>query len=170
MGSVWGVVVVRVLDVVGVVARVGLGAVWLVSGGIKVGDLNQAYVAVQAYEVLPVGVGSVVAAGLPFLELGLGLLLVVGLGTRVTALVSGVLLVVLIGAVAQAWARGLTIDCGCFGGGGQVAVGETRYLEEIGRDIGFLVVAGWLVVRPGSLLSLDGWLTRREPVEALGKD
>lgn len=154
--------------------RVGLGAVWLVSGGIKVADLNQAYVAVQAYELLPAGLVSVVAAGLPFLELALGLLLVVGLGTRLTAVVSGVVLVAFIGAVAQSWARGLTIDCGCFGGGGQVAAGETSYPQEIARDIGFLALAVWLVIRPRSLLSLDGWVggSRRdvdEPVDAQGR-
>ncbi|WP_460401593.1 MauE/DoxX family redox-associated membrane protein [Actinophytocola sediminis] len=160
------------LDGVGTLVRLGLGGVWLVSGAVKVSDLNQAYVAVQAYEVLPSSVVSVVAAAVPFLELALGVLLVVGLGVRVSAVVSAVVLVAFIVAVAQAWARGLSIDCGCFGGGGQVAPGETAYPEEIARDVGFLVLAGWLVVRPRSALSLDGWLTgnkRAEPVDAQGR-
>lgn len=157
----------RVLDGVGTLVRLGLAGVWLVSGAIKVSDLNQTYIAVQAYELLPSGLVSVVAGAVPFLELALGLLLVVGLGTRLTAVVSAVVLVAFIGAVAQSWARGLTIDCGCFGGGGQVAAGETKYPQEIARDVGFLLLAGWLVVRPRSLASLDGWLTgsRRETAE-----
>ena len=164
----------RVLDAVGALARLGLAAVWLVSGAVKVSDLNQTYVAVQAYELLPSEVASVVAGALPFLELALGLLLVVGLGTRLTALVSALVLLAFIGAVAQSWARGLTIDCGCFGGGGQVAAGETGYPQEIARDIGFLVLAGWLVFRPRSFVSLDRWLTggRREadgPVASQGR-
>lgn len=149
----------RALDGVGTVVRLGLAAVWLVSGAIKVADLNQAYVAVLAYDVLPASVVGVVAAGVPFLEVALGALLLVGLGTRVVAAVSVVVLVAFVAAVAQAWARGLTIDCGCFGGGGQVSAAETNYPWEIARDVGFLALAGWLVARPRTLLSLDGWLT-----------
>ncbi|HEX6352981.1 MauE/DoxX family redox-associated membrane protein [Actinophytocola sp.] len=153
----------RVLDLIGLLARLGLAAVWLVSGAIKASDLNQTYIAVQAYDLLPSGVVSVVAGALPFLEIALGVLLVVGLGTRITAVLSAVVLVAFIGAVAQSWARGLTIDCGCFGGGGQVAAGQTQYPQEIARDVGFLLLAGWLLARPRSLASLDGWLTTRAP-------
>jgi uncharacterized membrane protein YphA (DoxX/SURF4 family) len=152
-----------VLDVIGLLVRLGLAAVWLVSGAIKVSDLNQTYIAVQAYDLLPGAVSSLVAGALPFLELALGVLLLVGLGTRLVAVVSVVVLLGFIGAVAQSWARGLTIDCGCFGGGGQVAPGETRYPQEIARDVGFLLLAAWLVVRPRSVASLDGWLTVRAP-------
>lgn len=148
---------------IGLLVRLGLAAVWLVSGAIKVSDLNQTYIAVQAYDLLPAGAVSVVAAGLPFLELLLGVLLLAGLGTRVVAIVSGVVLLAFIGGVAQSWARGLTIDCGCFGGGGQVSAGQTQYPQEIARDIGFLLLAAWLIVRPRSLGSLDGWLTVRGP-------
>ena len=148
---------------IGLLVRLGLAAVWLVSGAIKVSDLNQTYIAVQAYDLLPSGVSSVVAGAIPFLELALGVLLLAGLGTRIAALVSALVLLAFIGAVAQSWARGLTIDCGCFGGGGQVAAGETKYPQEIARDIGFLLLAGWLLVRPRGILSLDGWLTVREP-------
>ena len=136
---------------------------WLVSGAVKASDLNQTYIAVQAYDLLPGGVSSVVAGALPFLELALGVLLLVGLGTRIAAVVSAVVLVAFVGAVAQSWARGLTIDCGCFGGGGQVAPGQTQYPQEILRDVGFLVLATWLLVRPRSVASLDGWLTARPP-------
>lgn len=151
------------LDLIGLLVRLGLAAVWLVSGAVKASDLNQTYIAVQAYDLLPGGVSSVVAGALPFLELALGVLLLVGLGTRIAAAVSVVVLVAFVGAVAQSWARGLSIDCGCFGGGGQVAPGQTRYPQEIARDVGFLALAVWLLVRPRSLASLDGWLTTRVP-------
>lgn len=149
-------------------ARLGLAAVWFVSGWIKAADLNQAYIAVQAYDLLPHGVVSVVAAAVPFIEIALGLLLLLGIGTRLVAVLSVVVLVAFIIAISQAWARGLTIDCGCFGGGGQVAPGQTAYPQEIARDIGFMVLAGWLIVRPASLLSMDGWLTKRPQV--VGED
>ncbi|MFL6145160.1 MAG: MauE/DoxX family redox-associated membrane protein [Labedaea sp.] len=159
----------RVLDGIGTLARLGLAAVWLVSGWTKVSDPNQTYIAVQAYDLLPDGVVSVVAAAVPFLELALGLLLSVGLGTRVVALVSVVVLLAFIAAVAQSWARGLSIDCGCFGGGGQVSAGQTKYPQEIARDVGFLVLAGWLVIRPRTLLALDGLFGKREERQIGGR-
>jgi uncharacterized membrane protein YphA (DoxX/SURF4 family) len=148
----------RVLDPLGTLVRLGLAAVWLVSGAIKAADPNQTYLAVRAYQVLPDAMVHPVAAVLPFLELALGALLLVGLGVRWVAIASAAVLVLFIAGVAQSWARGLAIDCGCFGGGGQVAAGDTRYPQEIARDIGFLVLAGWLIVRPRGRLSLDGWL------------
>jgi uncharacterized membrane protein YphA (DoxX/SURF4 family) len=157
-----------VLDCVGTVLRLGLAAVWFVSGGIKASDLNQTYIAVHAYDVLPDGVVSVVASAIPFIELALGLLLVLGLGTRLVAVLSAVVLLAFIVVITQAWARGLSIDCGCFGGGGQVTAGQTAYLQEIVRDMAFLTMAGWLIMRSRSLLSMDEWLTGRPAV--VGED
>lgn len=146
------------LDAAGLLVRLGLAAVWLISGGYKLADPGQTYVAVQAYDVLPEGLVGVVATAMPLLELVLGVLLVAGIGTRAIAVVSAIVLLVFIAAVVQSWARGLTIDCGCFGGGGQVEAGQTRYPQEIARDTGFLLLAVWLMVRPRTLFSADGWL------------
>ncbi|HYS39847.1 MAG TPA: MauE/DoxX family redox-associated membrane protein [Pseudonocardiaceae bacterium] len=146
----------------GTLCRLGLAAVWLISGGVKAVDPNQTYAAVRAYQVLPGGVVSPVAAVLPFLELAFGLLVLMGIGTRLMGVLSGLLLLVYVAGVAQSWARGLTIDCGCFGGGGQVAAGQTRYPQEILRDTGFLVLAVWLTVRPRTSFAVDGLLGRRQ--------
>jgi uncharacterized membrane protein YphA (DoxX/SURF4 family) len=151
----------RLLDAVGTLARVGLAAVWLVSGLLKAMDPDQTYVAVRAYDVLPAVGVEVVAALLPWVELALGMLLLAGVGTRLVAALSAGLLVVFVAGVAQAWARGLSIDCGCFGGGGAVEPGETTYVQELMRDAGFLLMAGWLVARPSTLLALDDRLEPR---------
>jgi len=150
----------RVRDVVGTVARLGLAAVFLVSGVLKAVDPDAAYVAVRAYDVLPKAGVALVAGILPWLEVVLGLLLLVGLATRVVAVASAGLLVVFIAGVTQAWARGLSIDCGCFGGGGAVDPGQTTYGLELLRDAGFLLMAAWLIVRPRTLGVLR--LTRQE--------
>lgn len=151
----------RVLDGIGTLARLGLAAVWLVAGTIKASDAGQTYVAVRAYDVLPLATVGPVAAVLPWLELALGLLLLVGLGVRTAAIVSVALLLVFVAGVVQAWARGLAIDCGCFGGGGAVDPDATAYGLELLRDTGFLVLAGWLVARPRTLVALDGMWTGR---------
>jgi uncharacterized membrane protein YphA (DoxX/SURF4 family) len=145
----------RVLDVVGTLARVGLAAVWLLSGVPKALDPDQTYVAVRAYDVLPPLGVELVAAVLPWLEIALAVLLLLGFGTRAVAVVSAALLVVFMVGVTQAWVRGLSIDCGCFGGGGQVEPGQIAYVQELVRDTGFLLLAAWLVVRPRTLFALD---------------
>jgi uncharacterized membrane protein YphA (DoxX/SURF4 family) len=153
-----------VLDGVGTLARLGLAAVWLVSGAVKAADPNGTYAAVQAYDLFPTGVASLVAAVLPFLELALGLLVLAGIGVRLVGVLSGLVLIIYIAGIAQSWARGLTIDCGCFGNGGQVAAGQTHYPEEILRDIGFFGLAVWLAVRPTTWASADVLLRGRRAV------
>lgn len=141
----------------GVLARLGLAAVWLVSGTLKVVDPAQTRIAVRAYEVLPPNLVGPVAAALPLVELVLGTLLLIGAFTRWAALLSTALLVVLMLGVAQAGVRGLSIDCGCFGGGGAVAKGAAGYPQDLARNAGLLVVALWLLVRPRAAWSVDGW-------------
>ena len=135
-------------------ARLGLAAVWLVSGWLKALDPLQTVVAVRAYQLLPEGAVTPVANALPFVEIGLGLLLLCGVAVRPVAWCSAALLVVFMIGVGSAWARGLSIDCGCFGGGGAAEVGAGDYVAELGRDLGFLVLAGWLVARPRSPAAL----------------
>ena len=136
-------------------ARAVLGAVLLVAGVLKAADPQASVTAVRAYELLPSGLVTVVGWGLPFGEIALAVLLLAGVATRAVAGAAAVLLLVLIGAVASAALRGLSIDCGCFGGGGPVTPGTTRYGAEIARDVGLLLLAGWLVARPNSRLSLE---------------
>ncbi|MEV1147528.1 MauE/DoxX family redox-associated membrane protein [Micromonospora sp. NPDC049799] len=150
----------------GTAARLGLATVWLVAGATKVGDLAASGRAVNAYQVMPYDLATVIGAALPFVELALGVLLLLGLATRLAAGVSAALLVVFIAGIASAWTRGLAIDCGCFGSGGQLAEGQApSYLPEILRDLGFLALAGFLLIWPRTPFSVDGWLTGEPAVE-----
>ena len=63
--------------------------------------------------------------------------------------------------IASAWARGLSIDCGCFGGGGEVGANDTKYPQEIARDVLFAAAGLWLVWRPRTPFSLDARLEPR---------
>ena len=148
----------QICDWIGTAVRLGLTVVWAWAGLAKISDPETAAQAVRAYQILPESLVKPFGYGLPFLELAVALLLLVGLGTRIAAFVSGVLLLVYISAIASVWARGIAIDCGCFGGGGAVAASKTEYLQEILRDTGFLLLTAWLLWRPASKLSLDRWL------------
>jgi uncharacterized membrane protein YphA (DoxX/SURF4 family) len=146
------------LPAVSTLARWALAVVWGYAGLSKVADPEATVRAVRAYRLLPEPAVLVMGYGLPFLEIGLAVLLLFGLATRVLGSISAVLFVAFIVGVASAWARGLAIDCGCFGGGGQIDPGATRYVQEIIRDVGFLAMAAWLIVFPQSRLAVESRL------------
>lgn len=140
---------------ISLLVRLGLGGVLVVAGGLKIADPKQAALAVQAYQILPTQWAELVGYGLPLIEVGLGVMLIIGLGTRIAAVASGALMTAFVLGVISAWARGLSIDCGCFGGGGEVPEGEAAYLPVLLRDGFFVLMAGWLVAFPASFLALD---------------
>ena len=109
-----------------------------------------------AYRLLPDGLVDVVGFGLPALEVGLGALLLVGFTTRLAAAGAGLLLLAFTIGIVSAWARGVSIDCGCFGGGGEVAEGTVSYGLPLARDLALLLAAGLLAWRPRTPFALDG--------------
>jgi uncharacterized membrane protein YphA (DoxX/SURF4 family) len=140
---------------IGLVSRLILGGVLFAAGYLKVGALDKSQMAVRAYELLPISIANFLGIVLPYVEIVMGLLLIIGAFTKYVAAGSAVIMFVFIIAISQAWARGLTIDCGCFGGGGQVAANETKYLPEILRDAGLVLLSLFLIRYPVTRFSLD---------------
>jgi uncharacterized membrane protein YphA (DoxX/SURF4 family) len=137
-------------------ARLLLGGVFVVAGALKVPDPAAAVRAVRAYRLVPELLVAPVAFGLPVVEIAVGLALLAGVFVRTAALAAAVLLVAFLVGVGSAWARGLQIDCGCFGGGGEVAAADTAYPTEVLRDGALLLVALALARWPRSRLALGG--------------
>lgn len=129
----------RAVGVLGVVARLVTAVVFIAAGLAKAGDPAGTVRAVRAYRLLPEAAVPAFAHALPWVELAVAALLLAGLATRAVAGLAALLLAAFVAAVASAGARGLRIDCGCFGGGGTVA--QTHYLTEIARDLVLLAVA-----------------------------
>jgi uncharacterized membrane protein YphA (DoxX/SURF4 family) len=139
-------------------ARLGLGGVALAAGIPKIVDLSASVRAVRAFELLPEALAVLVGNVLPLVEIILGVLLVLGLFTRVSAGLFGLLMLAFAVGIASAWARGLSIDCGCFGGGGSVDPEDTAYLTDLLRDAALIALAAVLTWRPRTRLSLDSAL------------
>jgi uncharacterized membrane protein YphA (DoxX/SURF4 family) len=141
------------------IARLVLGGVLIAAGALKIGNPSDSVVAVKAYQLLPESVAVPVGYVLPILEIVVGVLLVVGLLTRVAAVMAGLLMFAFVFGIAWAWANGLRIDCGCFGGGGQLGVGqEPTYLLDILRDFGLVLLGAWTIRFPPGHFALDGAL------------
>ena len=136
-------------------ARLILGGVLIAAGALKVGNLQKSAMAVRAYELLPVWMANLFGYALPWIEIGIGLLLVLGALVKINGLLGALIMLAFIIAIAQAWARGLSIDCGCFGDGGAVDPEDTKYLSTIIRDIGLLGLGVFLYFYPKGRFALD---------------
>ena len=150
----------RFQPVITLLARLILGGVLLAAGGLKVFKPTDSANAVAAYKLMPTEIAHLIGYALPWLEVAIGLLLIVGFMVRPAAVFSGLIMIVFIGAIASVWARGMLIDCGCFGGGGEIdpsLASEVRmnYFIEIMRDLGLALAALYLYFFPYGKLSIE---------------
>jgi len=135
--------------------RLTLGGILLIAGAIKVPNLPKSAMAVRAYEVLPITLANFLGYTLPWIEIGLGLLLIVGVLVKISGALGALTMLTFIIAITQAWARGLSIDCGCFGGGGTINPEDTKYLSEIIRDIGLMGMGIFLYLYPKGRFAIE---------------
>ena len=92
------------------------------------------------YQILPDRLINITAIFLPWLELLIGIFLMIGLWMSGTVIWCNFLLVVYIGALSFNLARGLDIDCGCF----STAGGRSISIETILWDVVFLALSIYL--------------------------
>ena len=163
------------------VSRLVLGGIFLLAGLSKLGDFNGLATSIDDYRMgIPVPVQDVLATVLPPLEIAVGIFLLLGLFTRISAIVGGVLMAMFLVAITQATIRGLNINCGCVATGpnanpiseailnvlgpiGKYLTNEKADWQTIIRDAVFLLMAVHLVFVP-TVFGLDNLRGRnREP-------
>ena len=114
--------------------RLGLGGVFLYAAYSKLRHPWTLFaLSIDAYRLLPESGVIFVARTLPWLELALGLLLLVGYQLRYVATAASSILLLFFAVMLRSYLKGLGIDCGCFGFGEALGVGT------LVRD-GFLVI------------------------------
>ena len=161
-GNVW----------IGLAFRVILAAVLIYAGVIKVFEPDGARNAILAYRIFDADLATFLGWALPIAEIVIGLLLLVGLFVRWAGLATALLMMGFVIGIASVWMRGYNIDCGCFGGGGDIT-GEGknwRYTSEILRDLLFTGMAVWLVAWPVTALGMERASVEATLHEALGDE
>jgi uncharacterized membrane protein YphA (DoxX/SURF4 family) len=98
----------------GLTARLYVGYVFVSACYHKIMDPGVFAVDVATYQFLPLSTVNVFALTVPWMELVVGVLLVIGLRVRAAALVVSGLMVAFMIALAWALHLGLDMSCGCF--------------------------------------------------------
>jgi|SRR5947209_14261796 len=111
------------------ILRIVLGVIFVYAAYSKLTESWRLFAAgIASYEVLPMWAVELLARTLPWFELLVGLLLIVGRWLRVSTVITSALLAVFFGLMVRAYVKGMTIDCGCFG------PGETISWKTLLRD------------------------------------
>ncbi|MGH9805291.1 MAG: MauE/DoxX family redox-associated membrane protein [Candidatus Acidiferrales bacterium] len=121
--------------------RLALGALFIYAGFTKLYPPDHQFLfemAVSAYQLLPVWGVIVVARALPWFEIALGLVLILGWKLRYSSVLTALIVGGFITAMAVTYARGIEADCGCFG------FGEPISPFTLARDSLLLVMAIYL--------------------------
>ena len=131
------------LKLVNFILRLGVGGVFVVAGALKIWDPTAFAGDIANYRLLPHELINLLAITLPWIEVAAGLLLVLGIWKRASAVLITLMMIVFLVAIGQALARGLDIRCGCFGTVEARKVG----VLAMGQDALLFVVAAWLAWR-----------------------
>ncbi len=145
------------------VVRLSMAGILIAAAIPKMLNSDESVRAVRAYRLLPEALVPFFGTALPYFEMVLALVLIVGVFTRWTAIVWLIMMAAFVFGVAWAWAKGYSIDCGCFGGGGDVAAGTTNYPQHMLERAGFVALGVFLLVFPRTHASLDSWM-KGEPL------
>ena len=148
----------RVQPWLSLLMRLAMVAILVAAAVPKMTDLGQSVRAVRAYRLLPEPLVPFIGTALPFLELALAIVLFVGLFTRAASIVWLIMMAAFMTGVIWVWTHGYSIDCGCFGGGGDVTASETNYPVHMAERLLFVAMGTFLAVFPRSALSIDAWI------------
>ena len=125
------------------ILRLLVGGAFVLAGALKIADPAKFAVDVGHYRLVPHELLNLVAILLPWIEVTAGLFVLAGIWLRAAALVIAGMTVVFLAVIVSALARGLNIECGCFGTIGGKHIG----LVNLAIDAALLVLAVLLIRR-----------------------
>lgn len=137
--------------------RLLLGLTFLVFGASKLPDLGGFSDTVLSYRVLPVALAEAYAVALPWAEVVIGILLILGLGLKFVAPAAILVIASLIAGTSGNlyWIGSGVERCGCLGD-----VGWPLGTSHLIAQVAMLVMATQIWLHKGEFLSLDSKLRR----------
>jgi uncharacterized membrane protein YphA (DoxX/SURF4 family) len=143
------------------VFRIGLGVVFIISGAGKLPELAAFIEQVEEANILPHALAQVYGTALPYVEIVIGALLILGLLSRFAAGIGGLAVLSFIIGNSTRLYRGLYGECGCFG---SIASLQFSTGEALIIDCVLLIMAIQILTHKGGFLSLDSMIFRKKMV------
>lgn len=124
-------------------ARLILGGLLLAAGVLKIPEVDTLAWEIVQYRILPPSLVDAFAALLPYAEIVLGALLLLGVITRLAGFFSGLLTLSFIIAKTKVEVQGLDIEvCPCFGPMMPLFLGQSLVLDALMLICAIVLVAG----------------------------
>lgn len=114
-----------------------VGAFFGIAALVKIADPEAFFSSLLTYQVFPRELALGLALYAPLLELIVAVCLIVGFWRAGASLLTAFMLLLFIALVVQGLARGLELDCGCFGSNQLQTPGD--YALKIGQNVLLLV-------------------------------
>lgn len=146
------------------VFRVVLGIVFIVSGSSKLSEAAVFIDQVEGANVLPHALARAYATALPYVEIVIGALLILGLLSRFAAGIGGLMALSFIIGNSTRLYRGLYGECGCFG---SIAFLQLSTLDALMVDVVLLIMATQILIHKEEFISLDSLIFRRNSAQRL---
>jgi uncharacterized membrane protein YphA (DoxX/SURF4 family) len=123
--------------------RITVGGAFVLAGVLKIAEPARFAGAVSNYRLVPHDWINLVAIVIPWIEVVAGLCVLLGFWLRSGALIITTMSVMFFFVITSALARGLDIQCGCFGTVGGRNIG----LQNLAIDVVFFCLAALLMWR-----------------------
>jgi len=123
-------------------SRLVFGAVFVYAGTMKMADAAGFAATVFNYQILPANMVYGAAMVLPALEVVCGVSLWVNSLARAASVVLNLLMAAFMGALGWAMARGLDVECGCFGAAGSSGAREALIRDAVILAVGLVAMWG----------------------------
>ena len=126
--------------------RLLLGFVFIYASFGKIMDPVSFSSTIDLYKATPISINNLIALILPWVELLIGIGLILNRYIKGSIILSILLFALFIGLLSQAYYRGFTLDCGCFGGTEKLSDAALRFkmLRQIMLDILYLCMSLYL--------------------------
>lgn len=142
-----------------------LAVVFLLACWHKILDPGAFAIDIATYDILPTELVNLMALVMPWVEAATGVMLILGFRTRATALLVAAMMAVFVAAVSVALSNGLQMSCGCFAS--QAMVDDPISGWTVARDVGWLLLAVYVLVFDRRPLGVDRWWPRgKQEVQA----
>lgn len=139
--------------------RLILGGVFLISGLAKIADPVRFLFTLREFRLFPGVIESFLAVYLPWLEFILGLCTLLGVLTRTSGLMLAGLNGMFMLAIGSVMARGIEVDCGCFG-----LLADMLHLPDMAdgkaivRNVLFIVMSIYIARTETTAYSLEAYI------------